>query len=321
MRALPMSKNISLRETGEMLLAAQKIVLGCHVSPDGDTLGSALGLARLLEQQGKEVIVFVDDLINKSLSFIPGVDKVRRPVAGETVNADLFVVMDASSFDRVGIVGEVVKAGSLMNIDHHISNDHFAEYLYLDDKAAATGEIMCDLFAEMGWQYDEQIAACFYTAISTDCGSFRYSNTTSKTMCCAAKLLDYGVKPDEISDALNMRSRETMELLSKILPSLTFEFAGKVAYIAIPNELYDKEAQTDSFVSYPRYIEGVEVAVMFKAVEPEVVRVSMRSSKVDVSQVALHFGGGGHLRAAGCTIHAPLEEAKILLLAELGKLV
>ena len=314
-----MSKKINLLETGNMLLAAQKIVLCCHVSPDGDTLGSALGLARLLEQKGKEVTVFVDDDINKSLSFIPGVDKVQRPEAGVIVEADLFVVVDASSFDRVGICNEVVKAPVLLNIDHHISNTEFADYLYLDAEAAAAGEIMCDLFEAMGWEYDEAIAVDFYTAITTDCGSFRYSNTTSKTMQRAAKLLDYGVKPNEISDMLDVRSRKTTELLAKVLPTLTFDYEGKVAHITITNDLYDKEAQTDSFVSYPRYIEGVEVAIMFKAVEPEVTRVSMRSSNVDVASVALSFGGGGHLRAAGCTIYAPVEEAKAQLLAAIGK--
>ena len=314
-----MSKKINLLETGNMLLAAQKIVLCCHVSPDGDTLGSALGLARLLEQKGKEVTVFVDDDINKSLSFIPGVDKVQRPEAGVIVEADLFVVVDASSFDRVGICNEVVKAPVLLNIDHHISNTEFADFLYIDAEAAAAGEIMCDLFEAMGWEYDEAIAVDFYTAITTDCGSFRYSNTTSKTMQRAAKLLDYGVKPNEISDMLDIRSRKTTELLAKVLPSLTFDYEGKVAHITITNDLYDKETQTDSFVSYPRYTEGVEVAVMFKAVEPEVTRVSMRSSNVDVASVALSFGGGGHLRAAGCTIYAPVEEAKAQLLAAIGK--
>ena len=314
-----MSKKINLLETGNMLLAAQKIVLCCHVSPDGDTLGSALGLARFLEQQGKEVIVFADDHINKSVSFIPGIEKVQRPEEGVLVEADLFVVVDASSFDRVGICNEVVKASVLLNIDHHISNTEFADYLYLDAEAAAAGEIMCDLFEAMGWEYDEAIATDFYTAITTDCGSFRYSNTTSKTMQRAAKLLDYGVKPNEISDMLDVRSRKTTELLAKVLPSLTFDYEGKVAHITITNDLYDKEAQTDSFVSYPRYIEGVEVAIMFKAVEPEVTRVSMRSSNVDVASVALSFGGGGHLRAAGCTIYAPVEEAKAQLLAVVGK--
>lgn len=316
-----MSKKIDLLTTGNMLLAAQKIVLCCHVSPDGDTLGSALALMHLLESRGKEVTVFVDDTVNKSMSFLPGIERVQRPEAGTAITADLFVVVDASSYDRVGIVSQVVQAPVLLNIDHHISNTEFADYLYLDAKAAAAGEIMCDLFAAMGWEYNEAIAVNLYTAITTDCGSFRYSNTTSKTMQRAAALLDYGVHPNEISDYLDMRSRRTTELLAKVLPSLTFDYEGRVAHITITNDLYDKEAETDSFVSYPRYVEGVEVAILFKAVEPAVTRVSMRSSNVDVAQIALSFGGGGHLRAAGCTIYAPVEEAKQQLLAALGKVL
>ena len=209
----------------------------------------------------------------------------------------------------------------LLNIDHHISNTRFADFLYLDDKAAATGEIMCGLFQEMQWPMNKDIAECFYIAISTDCGSFRYANTTPKTMRAGAWLLEQGVNPNEISDKLDMRSRLTMEMLAKVLPSLTFEADGKIAYLTITNDLYNKDANTDSFVNYPRYIEGVEVAIMFKAVEPQVTRVSMRSSKVDVAQVALSFGGGGHVRAAGCTIYAPVEEAREQLLAKLRQLV
>lgn len=316
-----MSKEISLQETGRLLLAAENIVLCTHVSPDGDTLGSTLGLARFLRQQGRQVTVYCDDVINKSLSFIPGIELCQRPEEGTRVQTDLLVVVDASSFDRVGLVSEAVEPKVMLNIDHHISNTRFAEYLYLDAKAAAVGEVMCDLFEAMHWPLDEEIAVCFYTAITTDCGSFRYANTTPKTMRNAAKLLEYGVQPNEISDCLDVRSRETVELLAKVLPSLGFAYEGKIAYITITNDLYDKDAQTDSFVSYPRYIEGVDVAVMFKAVEPEVTRVSMRSKTVDVADVALSFGGGGHLRAAGCTIYAPVEQAREQLLAALGKLV
>ena len=316
-----MSKELSLRETGQLLEAAQKIVLCTHVSPDGDTLGSSLGLAISLIKLGKEVIVYCDDLINKSFSFIPGIEMVQRPQQGSKLAADLLVVIDASSFDRIGIVGEVVEYKQLLNIDHHISNTRFADFLYLDAKAAATGEIMCCLFQEMQWPMNKDIAECFYIAISTDCGSFRYANTTPKTMRAGAWLLEQGVNPNEISDKLDMRSRLTMEMLAKVLPSLTFEGDGKIAYLTITNDLYNKDANTDSFVNYPRYIEGVEVAIMFKAVEPQVTRVSMRSSKVDVAQVALSFGGGGHVRAAGCTIYAPVEEAREQLLAKLRQLV
>ena len=316
-----MSKEISLQETGKLLLDAKKIVLCTHVSPDGDTLGSSLGLAQCLQKLGKEVIVYCDDLVNKSFSFIPGIELLQRPDANNSVEADLLVVIDASSFDRIGIVGEVVKYKQLLNIDHHISNTHFADFVYLDSKAAATGEIMCELLQEMAWPIEHNIAECFYIAISTDCGSFRYANTTPKTMRAGAWLLEQGVRPNEISDKLDMKSRLTVEMLAKVLPSLTFEADGKIAYLTITNDLYNKDANTDSFVNYPRYIDGVEVAIMFKAVEPKVTRVSMRSSNVDVAQVALSFGGGGHIRAAGCTIYAPVEEAREQLLAKLRELV
>ena len=316
-----MSKEISLQETGKLLLDAKKIVLCTHVSPDGDTLGSSLGLAQCLQKLGKEVIVYCDDLVNKSFSFIPGIELLQRPDANNSVEADLLVVIDASSFDRIGIVGEVVKYKQLLNIDHHISNTHFADFVYLDSKAAATGEIMCELLQEMAWPIEHNIAECFYIAISTDCGSFRYANTTPKTMRAGVWLLEQGVRPNEISDKLDMKSRLTVEMLAKVLPSLTFEADGKIAYLTITNDLYNKDANTDSFVNYPRYIDGVEVAIMFKAVEPKVTRVSMRSSNVDVAQVALCFGGGGHIRAAGCTIYAPVEEAREQLLAKLRELV
>ncbi len=316
-----MSKEITLAETGALLLAAQKIVLCTHVSPDGDTLGSALGLALALKKMGREVLVYCDDLVHKSLAWLPGSELLQRPETGVKVQADLLAVIDASSFDRIGAVADAVAYKHLLNIDHHISNDRFAEYLYLDAQAAATGEIMCDLLAAMAWEMDKDIATCFYAAISTDCGSFRYSNTTPKTMQTAAALLSRGVEPAAVNDALEVHERAVVNLLAKVLPSMTFACGDKIAYLTVTHDLYDKNINTDSFVSYPRNIEGVEIAVMFKAVEREVVRVSMRSHKADVAAVAVHFGGGGHLHAAGCTIYAPVEEAQRRLLAELGKLV
>lgn len=320
-RPVKMSKEIDLRKCGALLGAAQKIILCTHVGPDGDTLGSSLGLARVLRAQGKDVKIFCDDAINACFSFLPGIELAERPQPGSTLQADLLVVIDASSADRIGIVGEVAQCAKTLNIDHHVSNTRFADYLYLDTRAAAVGEIMCDLCQEMQWEADREAAECFYVAISTDCGSFRYSNTTPKTMRAGAWLLERGVRNDEICDRLQACSRRTMELLAKVLPTLSFAAEGRIAYLSIANDLYDKDANTDSFIDCPRYIEGVEVAIVFKAVEPEVTRVSMRSLSVNAAEVALKFGGGGHVRAAGCTIYAPLEEARAQILAEISRLL
>lgn len=304
-----MSKIVDYKEMWQMLMGAGKLALVSHIGPDGDTLSAALGLARVLRQKGKDVRLFVDDDVPGNMDFLPGIKDYEHPEEGKTLAFDLVVSIDISSADRMGLC-EKVLTGTLVNIDHHISNTKYAESLLLDAEASATGEIIYDILKANDVEFDYETALCLYTAIVTDCGYFKYANTTVKAMRAGADLLGYGIHAAEISDRLEMKSRETMELLRKVLPTLTFYEDGKVASMEISHELYNKDIPTDSFIYYPRYVEGVDAAVMFKEVEPAVTRVSMRSKNVDVSAVALSFGGGGHVRAAGCTVNAPLQAAK-----------
>ncbi|MER2138903.1 MAG: bifunctional oligoribonuclease/PAP phosphatase NrnA [Succiniclasticum sp.] len=305
-----MSKNCSLAETGELLKSAQKLVIVSHVSPDGDTLGSSLALMHALRTLGKDVIMNVDDDISTVYSFLPGIEEFRRFAPDESVDADLLVIIDASSADRAGNAMELVKARAVLNIDHHKTNTRFADYLYLDSDAAATAEIVYSLLEVMGIDLTTDIATCIYEGIYTDTGSFKYSNTTSNTLKTAAELLGYGVNPSLISDNMELKSRSQVEMLRKVLETLTFLKDGKIAYIEIAPELYDHNVDTDAFISYPRYVEGVEIALLFKQVEDNLTRVSFRSKEIDVAKIALSFGGGGHKKAAGCSIYAPMEEAK-----------
>ncbi len=314
-----MSKNCTLEEIAALLLAQDKLVLCPHVSPDGDALGSTLALKMALEKAGKKVMVMVDDDVPKAFGFLPQIDCFVKPADGEVVEADLLVVLDASSLDRIGKVAQAVKAKAVANIDHHISNTQFADYLYLNTEAAATAEILCNLVEKLGITPDKDLATCLYTGIYTDCGSFRYANTTPGTMRAAAKLLEYGARPNEISDALGTNTRANIEMLGKVLQTLAFYNDGKISTLEINSDLYDKDVNTDNFISFARYIEGVDVAVLFKAVEPAVTRVSMRSQDIDVAAIALSFGGGGHVRAAGCTVELPLEQAKAKVLEAIGK--
>lgn len=314
-----MSKNCTLEEIAALLLAQDKLVLCPHVSPDGDALGSTLALKMALEKAGKKVTVMVDDDVPKAFGFLPQIDCFVKPDDGEVVEADLLVVLDASSLDRIGKVAQAVKAKAVANIDHHISNTQFADYLYLNTEAAATAEILCNLVEKLGITPDKDLATCLYTGIYTDCGSFRYANTTPGTMRAAAKLLEYGARPNEISDALGTNTRANIEMLGKVLQTLAFYNDGKISTLEINSDLYDKDVNTDNFISFARYIEGVDVAVLFKAVEPAVTRVSMRSQDTDVAAIALSFGGGGHIRAAGCTVELPLEQAKSKVLEAIGK--
>ncbi len=309
-----MSKNCTLAETAKLLKEAGKMVIVSHISPDGDTLGSSLALAHALRMLGKEVMLNVDDDIPSVFSFLPGIGEYMRFAPDDSVPADLLIVIDASSADRAGNAMNVVKARSVLNIDHHKTNTHFADYLYLDSDAAATAEIIYSLLLELGTELNTEIATCIYEGLYTDTGSFKYSNTTSRTLSIASALLTYGVNPSLISDNMEVKSRSQVEMLGKVLETLTFLRDGKIAYVEVAPELYDYNVDTDTFVSYPRYIEGVEVALLFKQVEENLTRVSFRSKQVDVAKIALSFGGGGHQKASGCSIHAPLKEAESVVL-------
>lgn len=302
------------KEMGEVLKKAETLVLVSHVSPDGDTLGSTLALARVLEKMGKKITLTVDDDIPDTFEFLPGIEKYRRFSDDEKIKADLLVVLDASSADRIGNVMQVVEADAIANIDHHKTNTEFADYLYLDWKAAATAELIYLLLQSLKAEIDEKTALCIFTALYTDTGSFKYSNTLPRTFRIAAAMVECGVDPGFVSDHIEVKKRDQLEMLGKVLETMQFLCEGKLAYIEIAPELYDKNVDTDTFIYYPRYIQGVEIAILFKQVEENVTRISFRSSGKDVSAIAFELGGGGHPKAAGCTVYADLKEteAKVL---------
>ncbi len=299
--------NISLAQVSQYLFSAKSIVITGHVHPDGDCLGSMLALYRLLQQKQVKARLILDDQIPAFYAFLPDLSEIERPL--EPVEADLLVVLDASDIDRIGRVREFVTA-PILNIDHHISNTGFADYLCLDSHASATGSILYELFQQEGIKPDEATATCLYTAIATDCGFFRYANTTSVTLRHAAELLDCGVRPALIAEALETKPADSIFTLIRVLETLEIFLDGKVACITVTSDILKIADNTDDFINYPRSIEGVEIAVIFKQTEELLTRISLRSRHIDVSTIALAFGGGGHQRAAGCSIAKPLDEAK-----------
>lgn len=319
-----MSKNIPLETAGKMFLDGQKIALAVHVSPDGDALGSGLGLAQLLAGQGKDVTVFVDDII-KGFSFLPGISTIKTnkdlDAVTEPLHFDVLGVLDCSTLDRIGRVAEKITADKVVNIDHHVSNLGFTEYIYVDAKAAATAELIVLLAQVMHWPLTKDVATNLFTALNTDSGSFKYSNVTPRTLRCAADLVEAGAEPAAINEAIDVTSGATMATLIKVLPTLAYAAEGRVAYICEKHEDYDVKVPTDFFVNFPRGIEGVQVGIFFKEVEPAKTRVSMRSSGPDVAGIASSFGGGGHHRAAGCTVELPLTAAVAAVLSAIEKVL
>lgn len=309
-----------MKETARLLTEADRIVITGHVNPDGDCLGSMLALHALLAAKKKAAILLLADDVPYMYGFLPGCDLISRP-GSEKLTADLLVVVDASDAERVAEVRAVVDA-KILNIDHHISNTHFADFLCLDTRAAATGEIILELIYLLKMPVTAEMATNLYTAIATDCGFFRYANTTAGTLRHAADLVDRGASPHMISENLDTKPLSSIMTLKKVLDSLEVFADGQIAAITVaadgpegPNDT------TDGLINYPRNIEGVEIAIMFKPVDDTATRVSFRSRQADVSRLALSFGGGGHQRAAGCTVNEGLTAAKAAVLREATKLL
>ena len=302
---------ISLTETAAELKAHERIVLTAHVNPDGDAIGSSLGLMHALKALGKEVQVFIDDDIPAAFSVLPGYELIGKPEEGQNIPADLLVAVDVS-LDRIGRVKEAVKAPTL-NIDHHITNDGKADKLYLDGNAAATAEIIYQLIEELGVPCTQEMAMCLYTGLAMDTGWFRFSNTTPNTMRGAAALLACGAQPHVISEALEQRPFAEVQSLAFALQKIELLADGKVAGICLDHASLQEHEAPEGLIGMVRVIEGVDIAFTLKEKEPGLCRVSLRSKGVDVTKIALKFGGGGHVRAAGCTIEKPCAEARIEL--------
>ena len=306
---------ISFHQAAELLAKANTLVLTAHIHPDGDSLGSMLALYQALQAKGKKVQLLLDDVVPVSYQFLPYYQMITKPADNEQLYPDLLVVLDASDIERIGKVRQAVKA-PILNIDHHVSNTRFADYSYLDFQASSTGEMITRLLKELQCAINEEIGNCLYTAIATDCGFFRYANTSATTLRMAAELVEAGAMPQVISEALEKRPLSNLVTLTKVLETIELHHNGKIATMLIPRNVSEDPADnTEGFINYARSIDGVEVAVLLKVIDERTVRVSFRSHRADVSQIAVSFGGGGHIRAAGCTIYDSLQNAQRLVIS------
>lgn len=299
------------------------IALVSHIQPDGDAIGSILALGLALLKSGHMVQILNPDGVPQVFTFLPGCDLIRRRFL---YLPDTVVLMDCTDLDRIGALGkEVGKAPNLINIDHHISNTFFGGLNLVDTDAAATGEITYNLIKALGIKLDSEIASSLYTAVVTDTGSFKFENTTSETHMIAAELLSYGTDLSTIRTHLwESIPIESIRLITEILKTLELDASCRIAWVTVPYAMFQKfRATTDhleGIVNYPKSVRGVEVGIIFKEFEPNKIKVGLRSKAVvDVNKVAAALGGGGHQRAAGCFVEAPLEEAKRLVIQEVKK--
>lgn len=320
---------VSLQEAAALLKNTNDIVITAHENPDGDAVGSTLGLMHILCDMGKKVQVMIDDDIPSNLFVLKGADGIVRPMERD---AGILVVLD-TSLDRIGEVDKLVHAGKVLNLDHHRTNDMEAENVYVDSDSAATCEIVYRLASyllppvsdsegdgltagcRLSSAMSKAAAMCLYTGLATDTGFFRFSNVTPDTLYAASELVASGAEPAVISESLEVRPWNYVQALGKALATAELFDKGRIAGMFIDREIAGLTDDTGGFISQIRVVDGVDVAVVVKEKEEKICRVSMRSHGADVSRVAARFGGGGHIRAAGCTLNMTLPEAKNAIIA------
>jgi len=296
-----------------MLAGASRVLVAAHLLPDGDALGSSLGLMHLLAAQGKQVRVFSAGPVPEEYLFLPGMDQVSNVLPG-TGDLDLAVVLDCHQPERTGQASGpfLAKLPRVAIIDHHQGAVDFGQAAWVDPTFAATSEMITLLAQEQGWPITPQAATCLFVGVQTDTGSFRYGNTTPRVLRAAADLAQAGADVWAISQEVYATHPKRLRLLGRIMDNLELSQGGRLALSQIT--LADLErldagpADLEQAVETLRLIPGVEVSALFRQTPKGTIKVSMRSrGKVDVSRVAISLGGGGHKSAAGVTMEGNME--------------
>lgn len=288
---------------------AGPIFVTSHNNPDGDAIGSLLGLTWALKKLGKEVTPVLLDPIPDNLRFLPGSEEICNPLDLPVPLEGLLVSVDVSGRTRMNVPLEWNLP--MVIIDHHVSGKLAEGLLWSKPEATATAEMIEELVREeWGLSLSKDAATCLYLGIATDSGFFKYSNTTARILRIAANLIEAGVDPSFISENFEIRSLHTLHRLGDSLETIELFWDGWLAEMTILKREDDPPGFSEGFVDFPRSIPSAQVAALYKEVDVDTVRVSLRSKGPNVAKVAEFLGGGGHVRAAGLTFTGTLEEAK-----------
>jgi phosphoesterase RecJ-like protein len=315
-------------QIGRTLREHQKFAVLGHVRPDGDALGSQLALGLSLKQLGKDVCIWNEEGMLEKYSFLPNANLLTKPPA-EPEDVDVAIALDTAIQNRLGTTLPAIRSAQVwINIDHHPSNPGYGDLVYIDPKSPATGQILFELIKSEKLPIDAAIAENLYVAISTDTGSFQYSNTTARTFEIAAELVRIGIDVGRISQlTYENYPRRRVELLRDLLGTMRFDANNRVASfslsLATAKKLGVLPEDNEGLIDHLRAIHGVIVAVFFEELADGKVRVSMRSKseKVNVCAICEKFGGGGHVLAAGARVRGSLAEVEKKILEEVRDVV
>lgn len=293
------SKKIDIEAAAEFLSAHDNYTILCHASPDGDTTGCGYGLCKALRKIGKKANVCCADEFSPRFSFM------WENTANESLAEETVISVDVADPGLLGANQEIYQGRVKLAIDHHVSHVDFAESLCLEPDAAACGQTVFKIIKAMGIPVDKDIAACLYTAITTDSGCFKFSSVTPETHMIAAELIGTGIDFAALNYAFfDLKTKERIALEEHVYKNMNFYLEGQCAVVVLPLSVIENVdgEEVGAVCAIPRQIEGVEVGVVLKEKKDGKWKASLRAnSRADVQKICSVFGGGGHMKAAGCT--------------------
>jgi len=325
--SVPPARASAIRALEDMLRPGMTVALSTHINADGDGCGSETALARLLMQRGMRVRIVNPTPWPALFNFLLGddIDDASSRGPDALADIDVLLVLDINDVRRLGVLADTVRALTVPIgvIDHHVAGDEPVGHVtYADTTACATGELVFDFARELGLHITPQIAESLYCAILTDTGGFRFSNTSPRCHAVAAALLSAGVAPESMYRLIYAQVKPArLHLLREALSTLQIDSQIGLSWITLPYEVVHRLGATtddvDGLVEHPRSVAGTRLALMFRDLGHDKVKVSFRSTgNVDAQQLARQFGGGGHVKASGALLHGALHDVEPMVIAK-----
>ncbi len=316
----------NFNEISKVVQKNNNFLITSHINLDGDGIGSELAFYFILKKLNKKATILNQDRLPKIYDFLPGSDKVHY-LNNNRINPksiDVGIVLDCSNIERIGRTYEIFKdIKTIINIDHHKSNENYGNLNYLDCSVSSVGEIIYELITFIDINLlDEKISTCLFTAIMTDTGSFRYSNVSSKTFGVASHLTSNGMKSHLVANNIyNRNAYPGLKLLGEALLTLEINESSCVSWLTITrkmlNDVNANDEEIEGIIDIATTLNNVEISILFKETKDNKIKVSFRSKgNFDVNKFAGKFKGGGHPNAAGCLCSGKLDEIKEKILSQ-----
>jgi phosphoesterase RecJ-like protein len=313
-----------LQKLHRILKENSAFLLTSHQDPDGDSIGSLIGLGRCLKNSGKRVAIYNQGKTPDKYRFLDPDGAINNINTPPPFSPQVAIVLECPRYERIGFVGELITGDmTVVNIDHHVDNELFGDINLVDTEACAVGEMLFAILRDGGFEVTPDIANPLYAALVSDTGCFKFANTNSKCLKVAAELIENGARPKAIADKIFLsQAAETFKLLGHVLENLQLYDNGKICVFRLlhsdPGKFGAAMENSEGIIDYSMMINNVQVGMLFKEVDAETVKVSLRSQDgIDICAYAQKRGGGGHPNAAGFTFQGQIDDAVNTIVAEM----